>query len=100
MLARWDGQRLHPFAEGANAWPHSEVQLATRLVARRLEPAEPDLRAALAQAEADLPGGGRWRVLVPFYTDPSDGVMQARVLNQDDRERTLTYDSCYGVRLR
>lgn len=100
VLARWDGQRLHPFAEGANAWPHSEVQLATRLVARRLEPAEPDLRAALAQAEADLPGGGRWRVLVPFYTDPSDSVMQARVLNQDDLERRLTYDSCYGVRLR
>ena len=99
VLARWDGQRLHPIAEGPNPWRHSEVQLATRLVARRVEPADPALQAALSRTEAELPGGGRWRVLVPCHADRPDGVIQARVVNQDGRERVLAYDACRGVRI-
>ncbi len=67
LLGRWEGDQLKPWRDDKpplHAWAYSTVRVAKRLIADAVPDANP-LREALAQAQKEqLPGGGRWVVLL------------------------------------
>lgn len=69
MLARWEGERLRPWAHHDNeaaAWAYSSVRVPARWIAQRAKDSSPAREAALCAAEADIPGAGKWAVLLPL----------------------------------
>lgn len=67
LLGRWEGDQLKPWCDDKpppHAWAYSTVRVAKRLIADAVPDANP-LREARVQAQKDqLPGGGRWVVLL------------------------------------
>ena len=67
LLGRWEGDQIKPWRDDKptkHAWAYSTVRVAKRLIADAVPDADP-LREALIQAQKEqLPGGGRWVVLL------------------------------------
>lgn len=69
VLARWDGDEIRPWVahdNPASAWAYSSLRVAERLVARRASGSTPAREAALCAAAEQMPGGGKWAVLMPM----------------------------------
>jgi CRISPR-associated endonuclease/helicase Cas3 len=67
VLARWDGDRLQPWAEHERpraAWAYSALRVAQRLIAKTAEPADPARQRELQRVLQELPGHGRWSVVL------------------------------------
>lgn len=68
LLARWEGGRLGPWAQGdfapRHAWAYSSVRVAERLIARTVEPTDTVRKAALDALLQSLPNQGRWSVIL------------------------------------
>lgn len=67
VLARWDGDRLLPWAahdKPRAAWAYSTLRVAQRLIATTAEPADPARQQELQRVLDELPGHGRWSVVL------------------------------------
>lgn len=67
LLARWDGERLLPWADHPDprhAWAYSSVKVAERLIAQRAPSNDPVLESAVQHIEATLPDHGKWSVIL------------------------------------
>ena len=101
MLARWEGDRLRPWADGKHGWAYSGVRVAERLIAEAVPPPTPARRAALEQLLPTLPNKGKWSVLLALDKTVHGWVGQA--LNRPPRDRpvqklTWCYDRQMGLR--
>jgi CRISPR-associated endonuclease/helicase Cas3 len=96
-LARWDGQTLRPWAGGEFAWQLSQVQIRQALISGMVETFDdPALQAAVQQVLPELPGRGKWSVLLPLYQGES-GVWQGQALNKIGEIVTVYYDTQLGL---
>ncbi|MGL1834882.1 CRISPR-associated helicase Cas3' [Rhodocyclaceae bacterium SMB388] len=67
LLARWNGDRLLPWAEHKSprhAWAYSSVKVAERLIAQRVTESDPARERTIQEAEASLPDKGKWSVVL------------------------------------
>lgn len=67
VLARWDGDRLLPWAvhdKPRAAWAYSSLRLAQRLISQTAEPESPARQQELQRVLDELPGHGRWSVVL------------------------------------
>jgi len=101
LLARWEGDRLHAWADGPHGWAYSSVRVAQRLIAERVEPSSPARKAALEELLPTLPNKGRWSVLLALDETPRGWVGQA--CSQPLRDRPAqklkwSYDRHMGLR--
>lgn len=100
LLARWDGERLRPWAEGQHAWAYSSLRVAERLIAEAAPPADARLAAAIESLTPELPAQGRWSVLLVLT--PQAGGWAGAALSQADkpgqrRQRRWLYDHQRGL---
>jgi CRISPR-associated endonuclease/helicase Cas3 len=82
VLARWDGDTLQPWAgrrEDRHAWAYSTVRVAARLISGTVngQGLSPARQAERQRALADLPGGGKWGVLLALDETPDGWVGKA-----------------------
>lgn len=104
MLARWDGDVLRPWAahnHRAAAWAYSSVRVPERLIASRCAGSSAAREAALLEAEALLPGAGKWSVLLPLEQG-ADGQWRGRAMTAERRRRPAnacdwTYSASGGL---
>jgi CRISPR-associated endonuclease/helicase Cas3 len=101
LLARWEGETLRPWVEGASGWAYSSVRVAARLIARSVEPADAARKAAFEQTVNALPNKGKWSVILPLE-DRGDGWV-ATAWTEERQKRparmlTWRYDSIMGLR--
>ncbi len=69
LLGRWEGDRLLPWRDdkpAQHAWAYSTVRVAKRLIAEISAPTSAGRGAVLQMVQDNLPGGGKWVVLVPL----------------------------------
>lgn len=81
LLARWDGKRLRPWVDHENprhAWAYSSVRIPERLMAGRVEEAEPEREAAIQEVLQTLPGKGKWSVLLILTHERNGWIGSAR----------------------
>ena len=104
VLARWVGDRLLPWVEHASAtaaWAYSSVRVPQRLVAQRAPGSTPLREAALCATEAEMPGAGKWSVLLPLEPGPSGAshgsALTAEQQNRPARSCKWTYASTTGL---
>lgn len=73
-LARWEGDRLHPWcAEDRRfAWQLSEVSVRRSLLATEVEPDSQERKRAIEDAKACMPDRGKWSVLIPLDLTEDD----------------------------
>jgi CRISPR-associated endonuclease/helicase Cas3 len=89
VLARWSGDRLLPWVKhdsSAAAWAYSTVRVPQRLIAQRETGCTPAREAALCATEAEMPGAGKWSVLLPLEPDAS-GALQGRAMTAEQKRR-------------
>ena len=89
VLARWLGDRLLPWIKHETpwaAWAYSSVRVPQRLIALRAPGSTPEREAALCAAEAEMPGAGKWSVLLPLEQDPS-GAWHGSAMTSDQKHR-------------
>lgn len=101
LLARWEGNRLRPWADGPHGWAYSGVRVAERLIAEAVEPSTPARKAALEQLLPTLPNNGKWSVLLALDETARGWVGQA--LNKPQRDKppqklNWGYDRQMGLR--
>ena len=104
MLACWQGDCLLPWVEHespAAAWAYSSVRVPQRLIAQRASGSTPAREAALCAAEAELPGAGKWSVLLPLEPD-SSGAWRGRAMTAEQKSRPAracewTYATATGL---
>jgi CRISPR-associated endonuclease/helicase Cas3 len=102
LLARWDGDTLHPWRgdKVRHAWAYSTVRVPRRLIDEPVMPTEPVRLAALEAAKSQMPGGGKWARVLAF--DLRDGqwladAMRQPVGGQAARITTWQYDPALGL---
>lgn len=101
LLARWQGDELKPWVDGSHGWAYSSVRVAERLIARGDEPASPARSKALEQVLPQLPGKGKWSVLIPLDRTENgwQGAAWAKPRRDgDERRLTWLYDARLGLR--
>lgn len=104
LLARWDGDRILPWASHPvtrHAWAYSSVRIARRLIAQAPEPTCPNRRQACEAALASLPGQGKWSLLLVLEMDTAGGVASAYAQNSEGQPLRLVqwrYDARRGLR--
>lgn len=89
VLARWAGERLLPWVEHASltaAWAYSSVRVPQRLIAKRAPGSTPAREAALCATEADMPGAGKWSVLLPLEQGAT-GAWQGSAMTAEQKHR-------------
>ncbi len=104
VLARWVGDQLRPWAEHdkpAAAWAYSSLRVAERSIARRAIDGSTLREATLCAAEAELPGAGKWSVLLPLEQG-RDGMWRGRAMTAEGRHRPArssewTYSPARGL---
>jgi CRISPR-associated endonuclease/helicase Cas3 len=98
-LARWDGQTLRPWAEGAFAWHLSQVQVRQALIKDIPEFVDDAaLQAAVQRAVEELPDRGKWSILLPLQERESGG-WRGKVINGRGDIVTVLYDTQRGLML-
>lgn len=104
MLARWDGDRLFPWAQGV--WAYSLVKVAAWQLERAEIPASAVQKLAYERVQAGLPGQGKYCILLAL-TRQSDDSWQGQAWTAADEKRavkaelkTWRYDACFGLRLK
>lgn len=101
VLARWDGDRLRPWAahdQPRAAWAYSTLRVAQRLIAKTDVPADPHRRQALQRVLDDLPGHGRWSVVLAL--EWSGGAWTGAALAGPEGKEVLKawrYDARLGL---
>ena len=104
LLARWEGDRLRPWAEHENvrhAWAYSSVRIAERLIAQRAKDENPAREAAIEQVLLSLPGKGAWSVLLALQPSAFGWQGSALAANRDKEPPKLlhwVYDPLTGLR--
>lgn len=104
VLARWHGDELLPWAaldRPAVAWAYSSVRVPERLIALRCNGETAVREAALLEAEALMPGAGKWSVLLPLEQG-TDGVWRGRAMTAEGRHQSArvcdwTYSASGGL---
>ncbi len=103
LLGRWDGDKLMPWCQRQTAhdWAYSTVKVARRLIAEAVPPTSAARQAALQSQLEQLPGGGKWVVLLAL--ESRSGRYLARAAGpakQSDtlRETVWIYDKTAGLR--
>jgi CRISPR-associated endonuclease/helicase Cas3 len=105
LLARWEGDRLRPWIhrdDPRHAWAYSTVRIATRLIARPVEPASLARQVELQRVMDSLPDKGKWSVLLPLEQVSHDFVGAAWAAaqgRQPERQQTWAYDDRAGLRV-
>lgn len=92
VLARWEGDEIRPWVvhdNPASAWAYSSLRVAERLVARRAPGSTPAREAALCAAEEEMPGGGKWAVLMPMENHAAGWTGSAHRAKSDSQEGGL-----------
>ncbi|HAY10028.1 MAG TPA: CRISPR-associated helicase/endonuclease Cas3 [Thauera sp.] len=103
LLARWDGDRLRPWAEHGNprhAWAYSSVKVAERLIARRVPESDGAKEQLVKDAEALLPDKGKWSVVLALQATAEGWTGTALSMEQDNKpSRPLRwrYDHVRGL---
>lgn len=104
MLARWDGERLLPWAEGV--WAYSMVKVPAWQMDSVELPASTAQLAQYEQVRNTLPSQGKYCLLLPLAQQP-DGVWQGQAWTAPDETRkvaaqlrTWLYDVNFGLRLK
>ena len=105
LLARWEGNRLRPWIhrdDPRHAWAYSTVRVATRLIARPVEPDSFARQAELQRVMDSLPDKGKWSVLLPL--EQIDGAFigaawAAAQGRNPERCQTWAYDDRAGLRV-
>jgi CRISPR-associated endonuclease/helicase Cas3 len=104
VLARWAGDRLLPWVEHASAtaaWAYSSVRVPQRLIAQRATGGTPQREVALCATEAEMPGAGKWSVLLPLEPAAGGawqgGAMSAEQKRQPAKSCMWTYASTTGL---
>lgn len=103
MLAKWLGDELRPWAEGA--WAFSMVKIATRLIREEESPADADQRVEFLRLKQTLPSQGKWCRLLPLAQGDDGGwrgqawtAGRARPLAKPTLV-TWLYDADFGLRM-
>jgi CRISPR-associated endonuclease/helicase Cas3 len=103
LLARWEGNVLLPWCSDKppqHAWAYSTVRVARRLIGQAAEESVPERASARQNLNEQLPGGGKWVVVLGL--DSKDGVFQgaarAGKAGQAQKPQVWTYDSRRGLR--
>lgn len=103
LLARWDGNRLRPWAEHSDsrhAWAYSSVKVAERLIARRVPETDAAKEQAVQEAEALLPDKGKWSVVLALRKIDEVWVGTALSIEHDKtpaRQLRWRYDGVRGL---
>jgi CRISPR-associated endonuclease/helicase Cas3 len=106
LLARWEGNRLRPWIhrdDPRHAWAYSTVRVATRLIARPVEPASLARQVELQRVMDSLPDKGKWSVLLPL--EQIDGAFIGAAWagpqgREPERQQAWAYDDRTGLRVR
>lgn len=94
-LARWDGRTMTPWAmDQDNAWSQSTVSIRKALITESELPPGLD-QEAFKTFKEQLPGKGRWGVLVPLWED--NGQWLGEVQDEKGRRQPLRYDTKLGL---
>lgn len=103
LLARWDGDRLRPWAEHENprhAWAYSSVKVAERLIAQRVPEADGAKEQLVKDAEAQLPDKGKWSVVLALQ-ETAEGLtgtaLSMELENKPSRPLRWRYDPVRGL---
>jgi CRISPR-associated endonuclease/helicase Cas3 len=94
-LARWDGRRLIPWAEGdpRHAWQLSQVTVRrTRIAGEAAGPSA----SALEGVRDTMPDHGKYCIVVAL--EQRSGVWVGRAVNAKKEEVGVTYDVRFGLR--
>jgi CRISPR-associated endonuclease/helicase Cas3 len=95
-LARWDGQRLHPWIDSEDlAWHKSSVQIRTAHIAGEADHNEP-LQSLVAEAKEHAPAIGKWGVLLPV-TRMDEATWRGDARNEKRDTVTIYYDRTLGL---
>ena len=103
LLARWEGDRLRPWAQHENprhAWAYSSVKVAERLIARRVPETDAAREQAVQEAEASLPDKGKWSVMLALQETGDAWVGSAFSIAEKDtpsRQLRWRYDGARGL---
>lgn len=102
LLAKWEGDMLKPWAEGAFAY--STVKVSTRWIAETYLPNEKDKLAAYQQFQSTLPSQGKWCVLLALSPETSS-TWQAQAWTAKTEAKpaellTWLYDDALGLRVK
>lgn len=103
LLARWDGDRLRPWATHENprhAWAYSSTRIAERLIARRVPETDAAKEQAVKEAEASLPDKGKWSVVLTLQHTDTGWVGTAFSLEKENkpaRQLRWRYDEARGL---
>lgn len=102
VLGRWVNGQVQPWRadKAAHAWAYSTLRVPRRLIDEAAPPATPEQVRAVEAALADMPGGGRWVVLLVLAM--VDGQWQGEALSQaregqPAERKTWVYDECRGL---
>ncbi|ACL16920.1 CRISPR-associated helicase/endonuclease Cas3 [Methanosphaerula palustris] len=99
VLARWDGTTLTPwYSSNQNAWDLSQVHIAEKKVASAAV-FEGELGAAVKRLEDQIPGLGKWLILVPLSCT-SAGTWEGPARNDADENVTVIYDPVLGFMMK
>ncbi len=104
VLARWVGDCLVPWVENASAtaaWAYSSVRVPQRLIAQRAVASTALREAALCATEAEMPGAGKWSVLLPLEQG-ANGALHGSAMSAEQKRRPAkscewTYASTTGL---
>ena len=102
LLGRWKGDRLLPWRDdkpARHAWAYSTVRVAKRLIAEAASQSSSAREAELQRVCEQLPGGGKWVVLLPL--DHTDSGFTAVATAPDKQGKPLQsqwrYDAAQGL---
>lgn len=93
-LGRISGGEIVPWASGENDWRKSELRVRSSMIADAT-PREKRRREAIAQAEEEMPDGGRWSVLLPL--EQADGKWVGRAQDDDGAPVKVQYSQTTGL---
>lgn len=96
-LARWDGTKLTPWAEGpdpAAAWDLSQMSVRASWIGGQA-PFDPALDEAVARAAETMPELGRTVVIVPL--SPHDATWEGQALNGAENAILIRYSEETGL---
>lgn len=102
MLAKWEGDALKPWVEGALAY--STVKVSARWIAEAYLPNEKDKLTAYQQFQSTLPSQGKWCVLLALSLETGT-TWQAQALTAKTDAKpaellTWLYDDALGLRVK
>lgn len=103
MLAKWIGDKLYSWVDGA--WAYSMVKVASRLISDEVLPTQADQQAAFLRLKQTLPSQGKWCLLLPL-SQGSDGIWRGQAWaaggGRPSAKPTLVtwlYDADFGLRM-